>query len=383
MSQAITIRLAAAFAIATLLTGACSTAAEDPLAVAPADTTADSATGGGSSVPVPDDDRELALADDASADGGDAVAADDAVSKAYCDALEAFTDATDASMDTEHVDWPADIQAYADVIEAAAAEAPPASATALDGFAALTREAATMTHDEFLANEEFGSRYIGYLFGEMAVVEADADSCDLDSGGGSVTVTQEDIEQAQGWVDATGQVTAACVVIDDETYTVDLTNTGDDLADYELAVTFTYADGSENTEAAASQQVTALRPKERTIEQGWSLFDGTGDSCAVTQVRRAPTLNSADLPEPQDRCTVIGRDEFDHLDFEVEVIATQNGDVWPTVAFIDEEGVRRATHMGSAEGLTAGEVATVADTNISSVSDPTVVECEVVSRLNW
>lgn len=379
-----TTRLTSALVVLALIAAACGGTTEDPLAVA-GDSGETGSRLGSEAASGENADRELALTDDADAsDQADSGASgpSDELTTSYCAALAVFVDATDASMDTEHVDWPADINAYAEVIDATAAEAPPASAAALDGFAALTRDAAAMTYDEFLDDEEFGARYLGYLFGELAVIDDDAEACGLNDGG-SAAVTQDEIDAAQGWVDGSSQATTKCVVVDDETYTVDLTNTGDDLADYELAVTFTYADGSENTEAATSQIISALRPRERTIEEGWSLFEGTGDSCAVTGVRRAPTLTTADLPEPGDGCAVRGRDEFGHLEFDVTVEAIEDGDVWPTVAFIDEEGVRRATHMGSADGLSAGDVATLDQTNMSSVSDPTVVECEVVSRLNW
>ncbi len=78
-----------------------------------------------------------------------------------------------------------------------------------------------------------------------------------------------------------------------------------------------------------------------------------------------------------------GWTESGYLDFEVSVIATEDGQVWPTVAFHDADGVRLATHQGWVEEMRTGEVATIAENHISAVDSAGVVSCEVVSRLNF
>jgi hypothetical protein len=382
------------FAVAMVLllvTAACGADAADSLAsVVPADSTDDAAvdSSDGSSTTATTAGTEVSVAssvstvvEDGDQNSGIRSDEDPVPGDPYCLALERFAAVNEAAVgvDSQTESWPEPILAYAESMEAAAALAPPEAAAVLAAYAALIRQASALSYDEFLADTVLVETMIGYELGELAVLEGDLDACEIETGG-SISITAEDIEAAAGWVDVSAETYAPCDVVDDETFLVEVFHNGEGNADYELSVVFFKAEGSENEAAAGIEIIPSLRPGERAVKEGWSLFDGTGESCIVTTIRRA--ASAGDAPEPEDRCTVFGVAESGFVDFQVEIIGTHNGEVWPTVAFVDADGVRRATHQGLIKELSVGELGIVGDTNISGVDDPTVVSCAVVSRIN-
>lgn len=177
------------------------------------------------------------------------------------------------------------------------------------------------------------------------------------------------------------EVEPLCTVIDEETFAIELANDGTERADYQLTAVFYLADGSEIANGETIVSIRSLRPGELTVNEGWSRFDGIGGTCEVVQTRRG--ASSDDGPEPEDTCTINGRDESGYLDFDVSVIAIEDGQVWSTVAFLDADGARRATHQGWTEEAVIGEMVAVGDTDISAEDAEGVVDCEVVGRINF
>ena len=384
------VRLIAAVLVLALSAAACGSDSADSLAsVAPTETTAAANADDvdeSSSEDSAEDSAEDGVTDDVdeepAGDGNPDPVSGDAPSDDYCQALETFVITGDAAraVDDQGTEWSGLMLAYAEALEVSAEYASDDKATVLRDYAALNREASTLSYEDFLADETLANAMIGYELDGLAVMEDDLDACGIQTGF-SVSITADDIEAAAGWVDVTAENYAPCDVVDEQTFLVEVLNSGNNLADYELSVVFYAEDGTENEAAATTQLISSLRPGERAVNEGWSLFDGTGESCIVTSIRRAPT--AGDGPEAEDRCTVLGISESGFVDFEVEVIGTHDGEVWPTVAFADADGVRRATHQGRIEQLLTGELGTVAETNISGVDDPTVVSCAVVSRINF
>jgi hypothetical protein len=148
----------------------------------------------------------------------------------------------------------------------------------------------------------------------------------------------------------------SCTRVDENEIVLEIINNSSKTSTYTLTVGF--FDDAGTRLADESMFVSDLRPNERAIESQFT-FESSGSACEVIDVDRFAAESQADELGDVAACEITGQDGL--ADVEATISATNSSpntsDYSVSVAFVDDEGVRRGDGSSFIQAVRPGESA--------------------------